>query len=136
MGRAWRYEPSPDAPLPPAGLPAGFARGDFLVGSRGPGAAPADALRRAGAAAIIATTFAEGFVRAAIAVGLPALVVEETDAIKTGDRLRVDPEVHVIANLSSGDRYVIRNITAEELDVLRAGGLAAYRALAERLRRG
>ena len=66
--------------------------------------------------------------RCALHVGLPALQVEETEAIKTGDRLRVDIEGHKVVNLSSGDRYVIRNIYGEALDVLRAGGMAEYLA--------
>ncbi len=50
-------------------------------------------------------------------------MVEETAAIKTGDRLRVDVEAHVVANLSSGDRYVVRNLDDEAIAVLRAGGI-------------
>jgi hypothetical protein len=46
-------------------------------------------------------------------------VVEETGAIKQGDRLRVDIEAHVVANKSSGDRYVIRNIDDAALALLR-----------------
>jgi len=53
-------------------------------------------------------------------------VVEETAAIKTGDRLRVDSEAHVVANLSSGDRYVIRNLDDEAIAILRAGGIVAH----------
>jgi 3-isopropylmalate dehydratase small subunit len=64
------------------------------------------------------------FLRNATNAGLPALVVEETAAIKNGDRLRVDVEAHVIANLSSGDRYVVRNADDETLAILRAGGLS------------
>ncbi len=46
-------------------------------------------------------------------------MVEETGAIRGGDRLRVDIEAHIVANLSSGDRYVIRNIDDEALAMLR-----------------
>jgi len=108
--------------------------GDFLVAGVdfGIGAATrgtARALRRIGAGAVIARSFGEEFFRCALHVGLPALQVEETEAIKTGDRLRVDVEGHKVVNLSSGDRYVIRNVYGEALDILRAGGMAEYLAV-------
>jgi len=111
--------------------------GDFVVAGLGFGSgaatrATARALRLVGAAAVIARSFGDEFARCALHVGLPPLQVEETEAIKTGDRLRVDIEGHKVVNLSSGDRYVIRNIYGEALDVLRAGGMAEYLALRSR----
>ncbi len=38
----------------------------------------------------------------------------------------MDIEAHIVANLSSGDRYVIRNLDDEALAVLRAGGMKAW----------
>ncbi len=107
--------------------------GDFIVagvefGSGAATKATARALRSIGAGAVIARSLGEQFLRCALHVGLPPLQVEETAAIKTGDRLRVDIEGHKVVNLSSGDRYVIRNIYGEALDVLRAGGMAEYLA--------
>ncbi len=84
--------------------------------------APA-ALKHLGIAAVIARSFGHFFVRNAIHLGLPALVVEETAAIKAGDRLRIDIEAHIVANLSSGDRYVIRNLDDDALAILRRHGL-------------
>ena len=105
--------------------------GDFIVAGLD---FAADATHRAvpaavkalGIGAIIARSFGHFFVRNAINIGLPALMVEETGAIKSGDRLRVDIEAHIVANLSSGDRYVMRNIDDEALAILRAGGLIEY----------
>ncbi len=103
------------------------ASGDFLVAGLEFAAdathrvVPA-ALKALGIAAVIARSFGRFFVRQAINAGLPALVVEETGAIKAGDRLRVDVEAHIVANLSSGDRYVVRNLDDDALAVLRAGG--------------
>jgi 3-isopropylmalate/(R)-2-methylmalate dehydratase small subunit len=108
-----------------------IARGDFIVAGVGFGAGAATsarALKLASVGAVIARSFGAEFFRAAVHVGLPALEVEETGAIKNGDRLRVDIEGHKVVNLSSGDRYVIRNIYGETLDVLRAGGIAEYLA--------
>jgi 3-isopropylmalate/(R)-2-methylmalate dehydratase small subunit len=118
-----------------APLDAEFARrvsaGDFLVAGHEFGFDAAQPLipvilKKLGLAAVIARSYGSSFARNAIETGLPALVVEETSAIKAGDRLRVDVEAHVVANLSSGDRYVIRNIDDEALAILRAGGLEEY----------
>ena len=76
-------------------------------------------LKVLGVSAVIARSFGHFFIRNALHIGLPALVVEETGAIRGGDRLRVDIEAHIVANLSSGDRYVIRNIDDEALTILR-----------------
>ena len=79
----------------------------------------AAALQALGVGAVIARSFGHFFLRHAIRIGLPALVVEETAAILNGDRLRVDVEAHIVANLSSGDRYVVRNIDDDALALLR-----------------
>jgi 3-isopropylmalate dehydratase small subunit len=109
-----------------------FLPGDFLVGGLDVGGgedlrAATATLRSLGVGAVIARSFNQRFYHGAIERGLPALVIEEAAAIKQGDRLRVDIEEHKIANQSSGDRYIIRNLYDDGLDVLRAGGLAAYR---------
>jgi len=114
-------------------FPSGLQRGDFVVAGvefahGGATAATARALKLIGVGAVIARSFGVSFFHHAIHGGLPALQVEETAAIKTGDRLRVDIEGHKVVNLSSGDRYVIRNVYDESLDILRAGGWAEYQA--------
>ena len=106
------------------GVAANVSPGDFVVA----GLAFADdathpiipaALAALGIGAVIARSVGAVFLRSATALGLPVLVVEETGAIKTGDCLRVDVEAHIVANLSSGDRYVVRNVDEEMLAVLR-----------------
>lgn len=151
VGRAWKLGDGIRAEqiLPPTHLGKDLAAGSVVLRSVAPDLAlqPGDfivagldfgsgqvtraivrALRLIGAGAVIARTFGDQFARSALHIGLPALQVEETEAIKTGDRLRVDIEGHKVVNLSSGDRYVIRNIYGEDLDVLRAGGMAEYLA--------
>ena len=151
-GRAWVFGDciAAEAVLPPAhlhrrddevgafamaGIDPTFSRaidrGDFVVAGHDFGAGAAHtltgvAVQAAGVAAIIARSFGRTFLQAALNIGLPALVIEETGAIKSGDRLRVDIESHKIVNLSSGDRYIIRNLTDERIDILRAGGLIKY----------
>ena len=119
-----------------AGLDPQFAqrvgRGDFVVAGLD---FAADATHRAvplalktlGIAAVVARSFGRFFLHNAISVGLPPLVVEETAAIKSGDRLRVDVEAHIVANLSSGDRYVVRNLDDDSIAILRAGGTGRMR---------
>jgi 3-isopropylmalate/(R)-2-methylmalate dehydratase small subunit len=112
-----------------AGVDAQFARhvaaGDFIVA--GLDFAPdvscrsiPATLKALGIGGVIARSFGPFFLRTSISMGLAALVVEETGAIRGGDRLRVDVEAHVVANLSSGDRYVVRNIDDAALAMLRA----------------
>jgi 3-isopropylmalate/(R)-2-methylmalate dehydratase small subunit len=151
VGRAWKLGDGVRAEhiLPPAHADKDLAAGSFVLCGVGPelalqpgdfivaghdfgaGAATnatARALRLSGAGAVIARSFGEQFVRCALHIGLPPLQVEETEAIRHGDRLRVDIEGHKVVNLSSGDRHVIRNIYGDALDVLRAGGMTEYLA--------
>jgi 3-isopropylmalate/(R)-2-methylmalate dehydratase small subunit len=112
-----------------AALDPGFARkvqpGDFIVAGVDFAAdatqrsVPA-ALKGLGIMGVIARSFGRFFLHNAINLGLPALVVEETGAIRSGDHLRVDVEAHIVANLSSGDRYVIRNLDDQAIAILRA----------------
>jgi hypothetical protein len=71
-------------------------------------------------AALIAFSFDARFAGHALAHGLPAVEVNEALAIHTGARLRVDLEGARVVNLSSGDRYPIRNLSEAALERLRA----------------
>jgi len=105
-------------------LAARIAPGDVLVAGvnlgRGVGGvAAASALAAAGMIAVVARTFAAGFAEALLAAGLPPLEVDAPAMFHTGQRLRVNLEAAVIANLSSGDRLPVRNLTEELLAALR-----------------
>lgn len=76
-------------------------------------------LRAAGLSAVIARSIGAAFIQHALRCALAPLTIAETAAIKNGDRLRVDVEARIIANLSSGDRYVIRNVDEVMLQTLR-----------------
>jgi len=144
-GRAWAFAdhltapdilPSRFASLPAADaarhlfadvdatLAARLARGDVLVAGQqiggGEGAARAAlALAAAGLVAVVAGSFAAGFADAVLAAGLPPLEVDAPAMFHTGQRLRLNLEAGIIANLSSGDRLPVRNLTDDLLDVLR-----------------
>jgi len=144
-GRAWSFAdrlravdilPSSAAGLPPAEgmhhlfadldatLAARLEVGDVLVAGQQLGAGPggvaaAHALRAAGMLAVVAATYADGFDRALLDAGVPALAVDAPAVFHTGQRLRFNLEGGTIANLSSGDRQPIRNLTEAVLARLR-----------------
>lgn len=96
-------------------FPARVSRGDIVVGGDDFAAGTEDdagvcALLAAGIAATVASSYDPQFARFALARGLPAVAVNEALAIHTGERLRVDLEGSRVVNMSSGDRYPIRNV--------------------------
>ena len=108
-----------------AGLAARLERSDVLVAGQnlgaGPGAVPAAAaLAAAGIVAVVGTSLAPDFGEAALAAGLAPLEVDAPAVFHTGQRLRLNLEGGTIANLSSGDRQPIRNLTDALLERLRA----------------
>ena len=145
-GRAWSFTdnlraqdvlPLRFATLPPekaarrlfadldAGLAERFTPGDVLVagyncgiGEGGPAAAAALAGARFGA--VIAASFADGIDEALWNADVPALAVDAPAIFHTGQTVRINLEAGTIANLSSGDRQPIRNLTDALLERLRA----------------
>ncbi len=108
-----------------AGLAAAVRPGDVLVaGARlghGPGgAAVAAALAAAGMIAVVAQSFADDFAARVLAAGLAPLEVDAPSVFRTGQRLRINLEAGTIANLSTGDRQPVRNLTEALLERLRA----------------
>jgi 3-isopropylmalate dehydratase small subunit len=97
-------------------LAARIEPGDVLVagyalGGGAGGAAAANALVAAGVIAVVAGSFAGTFADHVLAAGMPPLEVDAPAIFHTGQRLRVNLEGGTIANLSSGDRQPIRNLT-------------------------
>jgi len=87
---------------------------------RGPGgAAAARALAAAGVIAVVAGSLAPGFSDAALAAGLVPLEVDAPAIFHTGARMRLNLEAGTIANLSSGDRQPVRNLSDDLLARLR-----------------
>jgi 3-isopropylmalate dehydratase small subunit len=121
-GRGWRIEGTEKAGKP-IWLPEDFAAGDFLVSGFECGAGTSErvaaGLVDAGVRAIIAQSFDPAFFSQTLEAGLPAAAIEEAPAILSGDRLRVDVETFRVVNLSSGDRYIVRNLSEEMLAQLR-----------------
>jgi 3-isopropylmalate/(R)-2-methylmalate dehydratase small subunit len=144
-GRAWTFAdglaaldilPSRFAALPAAEAARGLfadldatlagrlAVGDALVAGQNVGCGPggpaaARALAAGGMIAVIAGSFAAGFADDVLAAGLPPLEVDAPAIFHTGQRLRMNLEGGTIANLSSGDRLPIRNLSERLLGRLR-----------------
>jgi len=107
-----------------AALAARLHAGDVLVAGQNLGAGPggaeaARALAAAGLIAVVAGSFAPGFGEAALDAGLPPLEVDAPAIFHTGQRMRLNLEAGTIANLSSGDRLPVRNLTEGLLARLR-----------------
>jgi len=108
-----------------AGLAARIEPGSVLVAGhglgRGEGSAPAaQALAAAGFVVIVAASYADAFDEHCLAARLAPLEVDAPNVFHTGQRVRVNCEAGAIANLSSGDRQPIRNLTEAMLERLRA----------------
>ena len=108
-----------------ASLAAQLRAGDVLVagqhlGGGTGGSEAARALAAAGVIAVVAGSFAPGFAEAVLADGLPPLEVDAPAIFHTGQRLRLNLEAGTIANLSSGDRLPLRNLSEDLLERLRA----------------
>jgi 3-isopropylmalate/(R)-2-methylmalate dehydratase small subunit len=107
-----------------ATLAASMRAGDVLVAGQqvgtAPGGAPAArALAAAGVIAVVAGSFAPGFADALLAASLLPLEVDAPAVFHTGQRLRLNLEGGIIANLSSGDRQPVRNLSEDLLGRLR-----------------
>ena len=141
-GRVWAFglEVPADCIVPagatasddPAGLlmtpidpefPTRVEAGDILVaGSFGGDTVdegPIRAIRAAGISAIVASSLDASFSRFALAAGLPVLEIYEAMGIHTGETLRVDLEGARVVNMSSGNRYPIRNLDEAMLETYR-----------------
>lgn len=86
------------------------------------------AIRNAGVGAVVAESFARIFYRNAINVGLPIVEVEGiTDAVSDGDHVRVDVALGEVENVTTGMTFEAVALPDDLLDILKAGGLVAYR---------
>ncbi len=105
------------------GFPTRVKRGDILVaaafGADTTDEGPVRAVLEAGIAAVVASTIDPAFARHALAAGLPVLEIYEALGIHTGEVLRVDLEGARVVNLSSGNRYPIRNLDDAMLEAYR-----------------
>ena len=83
------------------------------------------AIKAAGIAAVVGSSFARIFYRNAINIGLPVVEVQAYE-IKTGDQLAVDLIGGKVRNLSNGRHYTATKMPQVMIAILKAGGLVNY----------
>lgn len=105
-------------------------KGDFLVAGKNFGCGSSReqaplALKHAGVAAVLASSFARIYFRNSINNGLPALVCD-TSGIEDGDTLEIDLATGRIKNISKGSEIDSRPLPRVMLDIISEGGLVEY----------
>jgi 3-isopropylmalate/(R)-2-methylmalate dehydratase small subunit len=81
-------------------------------------------IKAAGVSVVIAKSFARIFYRNAINTGLPILEAPEAvDGISNGDRVSVDADAGVIANLTTGESWNAQPFPPFIKDIIERGGL-------------
>ena len=106
--------------------------GDILVAGRNFGCGSSRehaplAIKASGVACVIAESFARIFYRNALNIGLPILECPAAvRAISAGDEVSVDFETGEIADETTGRTFMAEPFPPFMLDLIAAGGLAAY----------
>jgi 3-isopropylmalate/(R)-2-methylmalate dehydratase small subunit len=105
--------------------------GDIMVGAENFGCGSSRehapiALKASGISCVIAKSFARIFYRNAINIGLPILECPKaSEGIQDGDRVEVDFESGVIANLTRQENYTSLPFPPFIREIIDAGGLLA-----------
>lgn len=85
------------------------------------------ALKGAGVAAVVASSFARIFFRNAINTGLPiAVAPDAVEATDHGDTVEVDPETGQVRNTTKGLTFQAEALPDFVLDIVRSGGLVNW----------
>jgi 3-isopropylmalate/(R)-2-methylmalate dehydratase small subunit len=85
------------------------------------------AIKGAGVACVIASSFARIFYRNSVNIGLPILECEEAvQAIEEGDNIQVDLESGKIVNLRTGETYQAVPFPEFMQNIMAQGGLIGY----------
>lgn len=133
-GRAWRFGDDIDghAVLSAPGLVDTGRGGDLLIAgpsfgeTAGREQAPM-AIKDAGISAVVAVSFAPGFYRDAISVGLPLVESAEAAAeAQTGDTLSIDLSAGTVENLRTSKTHPITPYPPFMRELTAAGGLDPY----------
>ncbi len=153
MGRAWKYGANIDTdqlapvdaymrPDPDEGrfqclraLDPDFARavqqGDVFVATDNLGIGSSREyaplfLKLLGIEAVLAKSFARIFYRNCFNLGLPALVLPESDDIEMGDALAIDLTTGRISNETRGKTYQTHPLPDHLMEMVRNGGLMGH----------
>ncbi len=114
------------------GFPTEVKEGDILLAEKNFGCGSSRehaplALKVAGVSCIIARSFARIFFRNSFNLGLPLLESPEaSEAIKDGDRVRVDLSTGEIFDLTQNRKFFAKSIPPFMQELLRDGGLIPH----------
>ena len=86
----------------------------------------AEALKHLGVACVVAKSFGGIFYRNALNLGLPVIVCADTDRIRDGDQVTVDPHTGAIVNETRGERLAAQPLPDFLLDMIADGGLVPH----------
>ncbi len=75
---------------------------------------------------LLAKSFGRIFYRNALNLGLPALVCNDTDRIRKGDELRIDPVSGRVENLTTGETLECEPLPEHLVEMIRDGGLIPH----------
>lgn len=100
-----------------------FGGEDFGIGSSREQAAIS--LKLLGVSAVVAKSFARIFYRNAINIGLPALKLEDSHEIATGDAVTIDLAAGTLTDDTSGRAYGFAPLPPHLREMIAAGGLMA-----------
>ena len=107
-------------------------RGDIIVAGRNFGCGSSRehapiAIKASGISCVVAESFARIFYRNALNIGLPILECPAAaKAISDGDEVSVELATGEIADLTTGQRFRAEPFPPFMMDLVAAGGLAAY----------
>ena len=107
-------------------------RGDIIVAGRNFGCGSSRehaplAIKASGVACVVAENFARIFYRNALNIGLPILECPAAaNAISAGDVVSIDLETGEIVDLTTGRRFGADPFPLFMMELIAAGGLAAY----------
>ncbi|MGB9661151.1 MAG: 3-isopropylmalate dehydratase small subunit [Moorellaceae bacterium] len=113
-------------------FPTRVKPGDILVAGKNFGCGSSRehaplAIKAAGVAAVIASSFARIFYRNAINIGLPIFEAPEAAAsIQAGDEVLIEPDRGLITNLTRKETYQMLPLPPFMQELMDAGGLMAY----------
>ncbi len=75
---------------------------------------------------LLAKSFGRIFYRNALNLGLPALVCNDTDRIRKGDELKIDPVSGRVENLTTGETLECEPLPEHLVEMIRDGGLIPH----------
>ena len=105
--------------------------GDYVVGGKNFGMGSsreqaAQVLKILGVTAVLAPSFGGIFYRNAFNLGLPAIILPNTDRIDDGQNLDIDLHAGKISNLSTGEELIGEAVPKNLLAIVEAGGLVPF----------